>query len=189
MPIEKNELRQVMGHFATGVTIITTLNKAGQMHGLTANAFTSVSLEPPLLLISVDKKAESWPAFEESRVFTVNILADDQEGSRASSRSAAGTSLRASPIGLERTALPILDGTLAYIECTLYAAYEGGDHSIYLGEIQEAADSRRANRWCSSAVAIAPGRLIFRTLPIPVSASSLVAPDANDSAEAQLETA
>ena len=79
MPIEKNQLRQVMGHFATGVTIITTVNKEGQLHGLTANAFTSVSLEPPLLLISVDKKAESWPAFEESKVFTVNILGDDQE--------------------------------------------------------------------------------------------------------------
>ena len=79
MPIDKNQLRQVMGHFTTGVTIITTFNKDGQMHGLTANAFTSVSLEPPLLLISVDKKAESYPAFEESKVFTVNILADEQE--------------------------------------------------------------------------------------------------------------
>lgn len=138
MPIEKNQLRQVMGHFATGVTIITTLNKAGQMHGLTANAFTSVSLEPPLLLISVDKKAESWPAFEESRVFTVNILADDQEGLSRKFAVSGGNKFEGVAYRLGANGAPILDGALAFIECTLYAAYEGGDHSIYLGEIQQA---------------------------------------------------
>ena len=79
MAIEKTELRRVMGHFATGVTVITTLSKAGQFYGLTANAFSSVSLAPPLCLVCVDKKAESYFAFEESRVFTVNILSDRQE--------------------------------------------------------------------------------------------------------------
>ena len=73
MAIEPQELRRVMGHFATGVTIITTLRGSGELHGLTANAFTSVSLTPPLLLICVDKKAESYPCFDETRVFTVNI--------------------------------------------------------------------------------------------------------------------
>jgi len=138
MPIEKNELRQVMGHFATGVTIITTLTKAGEMHGLTANAFTSVSLEPPLLLISVDKKAESWPAFEESRVFTVNILADDQEGLSRKFAVSGGNKFAGVAYRIGANGAAILDGTLAYVECTLYAAYEGGDHSIYLGEIQQA---------------------------------------------------
>jgi flavin reductase (DIM6/NTAB) family NADH-FMN oxidoreductase RutF len=138
MPIEKNQLRQVMGHFATGVTIITTLNKAGQMHGLTANAFTSVSLEPPLLLISVDKKAESWPAFEESRVFTVNILADDQEGLSRKFAVSGGNKFEGVAYRIGANGAPILEGALAFIECTLYAAYEGGDHSIYLGEIQQA---------------------------------------------------
>jgi flavin reductase (DIM6/NTAB) family NADH-FMN oxidoreductase RutF len=137
MPIEKNELRQVMGHFATGVTIITTLTKAGQLHGLTANAFTSVSLEPPLLLISVDKKAESWPAFEESRVFTVNILADDQEGLSRKFAVSGGNKFEGVAYRIGANGAPILDGTLAYIECTLYVAYDGGDHSIYLGEIQQ----------------------------------------------------
>ena len=137
MPIEKNHLRQVMGHFATGVTIITTLNKAGELHGLTANAFTSVSLEPPLLLISVDKKAESWPAFEESRVFTVNILAEDQEGLSRKFAVSGGNKFEGIAYRIGANGAPILDGTLAYIECTLYAAYDGGDHSIYLGEIQQ----------------------------------------------------
>ena len=138
MPIEKNELRQVMGHFATGVTIITTLTKTGQIQGLTANAFTSVSLEPPLLLISVDKKAESWPAFEESRVFTVNILADDQEGLSRKFAVSGGNKFEGVAYRIGANAAPILEGALAYIECTLYAAYDGGDHSIYLGEVQQA---------------------------------------------------
>ena len=138
MPIEKNELRQVMGHFATGVTVITTLNKAGQMHGLTANAFTSVSLEPPLLLISVNKKAESWPAFEESKVFTVNILADNQEALSRRFAVSGGNKFEGVAYRIGANGAPILEGVLTYIECTLYAAYEGGDHSIYLGEIQQA---------------------------------------------------
>jgi len=138
MPIEKNELRRVMGHFATGVTIITTVSAAGQIHGLTANAFTSVSLEPPLLLISVDKKAESYPSFEESKVFTVNILSDSQE---ALSRKFAvtgtdkftGVAYRSGGNGA-----PILYGVIGHIECRLYATYDGGDHTLYLGEIMEA---------------------------------------------------
>jgi len=138
MPIEKNQLRQVMGHFATGVTIITTINKDGQMHGLTANAFTSVSLEPPLLLISVDKKAESWPAFEESKVFTVNILADDQEALSRKFAVSGGNKFEGVAYRQGGDGAAILDGTLAFVECKLWAAYEGGDHSIYLGEIQEA---------------------------------------------------
>lgn len=138
MPIEKNQLRQVMGHFATGVTIITTFNKEGQMHGLTANAFTSVSLEPPLLMISVDKKAESWPAFEESKVFTVNILADEQEALSRKFAVSGGNKFEGVAYRQGANGAAILEGTLAHIECTLYAAYEGGDHSIYLGEIQEA---------------------------------------------------
>ena len=138
MPIEKNQLRQVMGHFATGVTIITTLNKAGQLQGLTANAFTSVSLEPPLLLISVDKKAESWPAFEESKVFTVNILADSQEALSRKFAVSGGNKFEGVAYRIGANGAPILDGVLTYIECTLFAAYDGGDHSIYLGEIQQA---------------------------------------------------
>ena len=140
MPIERNELRRVMGHFATGVTIITTHSTEGEIHGLTANAFTSVSLDPPLLLISVDKKAESWPYFEASKVFTVNILADDQEGLSRKFAVSGGASKKFDGVAyhLGANGAPIIEGTLAYIECSLYAAYDGGDHSIYLGEIQQA---------------------------------------------------
>ena len=141
MPIEKNQLRQVMGHFATGVTIITTVNKEGQMHGLTANAFTSVSLDPPLLLISVDKKAESWPAFEESKVFTVNILADDQEALSRKFAVSGGNKFEGVSYKIGANGAPILDGALAYLECKVTTAIDGGDHTIYLGEIEQAETS------------------------------------------------
>ncbi len=138
MPIDRNELRRVMGHFATGVTVITTLNKDGQMHGLTANAFSSVSLDPPLCLISVDKKAESYGSFEESRVFTVNILASDQESLSRKFAVSGGNKFEGVAYRVGANGAPILNGALAYIECKLYAAYDGGDHTIYLGEVQQA---------------------------------------------------
>jgi flavin reductase (DIM6/NTAB) family NADH-FMN oxidoreductase RutF len=138
MPIDKNELRRVMGHFATGVTVITSLRSSGELHGLTANAFTSVSLTPPLVLVCVDKKAESYPCFEESGVFTVNILADDQED--LSRKFAVSGGNKFVDISYRRGAngAPILNGTLGYIECKVVSTYEGGDHTIYLGEIEQA---------------------------------------------------
>lgn len=138
MPINRNELRRVMGHFATGVTIITTVSKDGALFGLTANAFTSVSLDPPLLLISVDKKAESWPYFEESKVFTVNILSDEQEALSRKFAVSGGDKFQGVAYRMGANGVPILDGALAYLECKLYATYDGGDHTLFLGEIEQA---------------------------------------------------
>jgi flavin reductase (DIM6/NTAB) family NADH-FMN oxidoreductase RutF len=114
MPIDKNELRRVMGHFATGVTVITTISKEGELHGLTANAFTSVSLDPPLLLISVDKKAESYPHFEGSRVFTVNILAEDQEALSRKFAVSGGAAKKFEGVAyhLGANGVPIIEGAL-----------------------------------------------------------------------------
>lgn len=138
MPIERNELRRVMGHFATGVTIITTVSRDGVPFGLTANAFTSVSLDPPLLLISVDKKAESYRCFEESKVFTVNVLSDEQESLSRKFAVSGGDKFQGVAYRMGANGVPILDGALAYLECKLYAVYDGGDHTIFLGEIDEA---------------------------------------------------
>jgi flavin reductase (DIM6/NTAB) family NADH-FMN oxidoreductase RutF len=138
MPIERNELRRVMGHFATGVTIITTVSKDGVPFGLTANAFTSVSLDPPLLLISVDKKAESFPHFEESKVFTVNVLSEEQEGLSRKFAVSGGDKFQGVAYHTGANGVPILDGMLAYLECKLYATYDGGDHTLFLGEIEQA---------------------------------------------------
>lgn len=138
MPIDKNELRRVMGHFATGVTVITALRKSGEMHGLTANAFTSVSLVPPLLLVCVDKNAESYPCFDETRVFTVNILAHDQEALSRKFAVSGGEKFQGVAYHTGANGAPILDGALAYVECKVVQAFDGGDHTIYLGEIEQA---------------------------------------------------
>jgi flavin reductase (DIM6/NTAB) family NADH-FMN oxidoreductase RutF len=138
MPIEKNELRRVMGHFATGITVITTHNDAGQIHGLTANAFTSVSLVPPLCLICVDKKADSYASFEESKVFTVNFLADNQEDISRRFAVSGGDKFTGAAYRMGANGAPILDGTLGHLECKLISVYDGGDHTIYIGEVEEA---------------------------------------------------
>lgn len=138
MAIDPRELRNVMGNFATGVTIITTKDTTGKPFGLTANAFSSLSLDPPLLLICVDKKVDCYACFEESKVFGVNFLSEGQD--QLSTRFATkgiekfeGVSYKLGALGVA-----LLDGAVAHLECTLVNAYEGGDHTIYIGEIQTA---------------------------------------------------
>src|SRR5579864_2581748 len=131
MPIDRNELRRVMGHFATGVTVITTVSRDGTPYGLTANAFTSISLDPPLLLVSVDKKAESYPYFEESKVFTVNILSDEQESLSRRFAVSGGEKFQGVAYRSGANGAAIIDGALAYLECKLYAVYDGGDHTLF----------------------------------------------------------
>lgn len=138
MPIEKSELRRVMGHFATGVSIITTVSKDGQLAGLTANALTSVSLVPPLLLICVDKKAESYPHFAESKLFTVNVLAADQEDLSRRFATSGGNKFEGVSYRTGANGAAILNHVLAFMECRIVGEYEGGDHTIYIGEVEEA---------------------------------------------------
>ena len=138
MAIEKNELRRVMGHFATGVTVITSIRSSGEMHGLTANAFTSVSLIPPLLLVCIDKKAESYPCFDESKVFTVNVLAADQEALSRRFAVTGGDKFEGVSYKVGANGAPILDGALAFLECKVTQKIDGGDHTIYIGEIEQA---------------------------------------------------
>jgi flavin reductase (DIM6/NTAB) family NADH-FMN oxidoreductase RutF len=138
MAIEKNELRRVMGHFATGVTVITSKRNSGELHGLTANAFTSVSLIPPLLLVCIDKKAESYPCFDESGIFTVNVLAADQEALSRRFAVTGGDKFQGVSYRIGANGAPILDGALAYLECKVTEKVDGGDHTIYVGEIEQA---------------------------------------------------
>jgi flavin reductase (DIM6/NTAB) family NADH-FMN oxidoreductase RutF len=141
MPIDKQEFRRVLGHFAAGVTIVTTVSADGTPYGLTATAFTSVSLEPPLVLVCVDKQAESHPHLRASRVFAVNFLAaDQQELSRRFAVSGgdkfAGVRLRPGTTGA-----PVLADVLGYLECRTTDICEGGDHTVFIGQV-EAADAR-----------------------------------------------
>ena len=127
-----------MGHFATGVTVITSIRSSGEINGLTANAFTSVSLIPPLLLVCIDKKAESYPCFDESKIFTVNVLAADQEALSRRFAVTGGDKFEGVSYKVGANGAPILDGALAYLECKVTQKIDGGDHTIYVGEIEQA---------------------------------------------------
>lgn len=134
MSIDPSEFRQVMGHFATGVTILTSRDAAGQPTGLTANAVCSVSLAPPLVLACVAKSSESHPSFAASRVFTINILGESQEAlSRRFARS-GGEKFEGIGFRVGRNGAAILDGALAHVECELRQELDAGDHTIYVGE-------------------------------------------------------
>jgi len=135
---DAKELRRVMGTFATGVTVITTRDKAGRCCGLTANAVTSLSLVPPLILICIDRKAETFPAFYESRAFVVNILADDQEHVSARFAKSGGDKFAGIACRPDRDGPPVLDGALAHLECRIVDTHEGGDHVIHVGEVLHA---------------------------------------------------
>jgi flavin reductase (DIM6/NTAB) family NADH-FMN oxidoreductase RutF len=141
MAFDRKELRRVMSHFATGVTVVTTHDGQGRCYGLTANAVCSVSLDPPLILACVDKSAESYAAFDLSQAFVVNILGEDQEELSRRFAVSGGEKFVGLPCRNGGTGAPILEGTLAYVECRVVAAHDAGDHTIYIGEVESADDA------------------------------------------------
>ncbi len=140
---DPRELRNVFGSFVTGVTVVTTRDAAGKGHGVTANSFNSVSLDPPLVLWSQSVTSRSHPAFRDSDHFAVHILADDQvdvSNHFAKSRDDKFEGLHhENGIG----GVPIIGGCAAYLECTKVAAYPGGDHVVFLGRVERFHHSAR----------------------------------------------
>jgi flavin reductase (DIM6/NTAB) family NADH-FMN oxidoreductase RutF len=135
--VDPLEFRSVMGHFATGVTVITTA--AGEeMQGMTANAISSLSLDPTMILICVEKNTHTHGVLERGGVFAVNILGAHQEAvSRLFATRAEPeiNSLRGQRFNLGATGVPVLDDCLAFLECRVVQAMDGGDHSIFIGEV------------------------------------------------------
>ncbi|MED1467468.1 flavin reductase family protein [Bacillus salipaludis] len=126
--------RNVMGSFATGITIITTEVK-GTAHGMTANAFVSVSLNPKLILVSIDKRAKMLGFLQESKRFAVSFLASEQQ---AESMRFAGQKKDEDPYIFERFGeLPVIKGALANVVCTVFNQVEAGDHVLFIGEVQD----------------------------------------------------
>jgi flavin reductase (DIM6/NTAB) family NADH-FMN oxidoreductase RutF len=134
--IDPKELRRLMGQFATGVTIITTRDDTGRPYGLTANAFTSLSLDPPLVLICIDRKAETFSHFYTARAFVVNVLTEEQTELSARFAKSGGFKFEGLAFETNAAGVPILDGTLAHLECVLTETYEAGDHVIHVGRVE-----------------------------------------------------
>jgi flavin reductase (DIM6/NTAB) family NADH-FMN oxidoreductase RutF len=137
MVIDPQEFRHILRHFATSVTVVTS-RLGEQLVGFTANAFCSVSLDPPLVLICVANTATSLSAIEESRTFAVNILADNQEKlARNFAMNGPGKYQYFSKVSHHpvKTGAPIFDESLAWLDCRIFAIYPGGDHVIIVGEV------------------------------------------------------
>ena len=138
MTIEKDFFRQVMGHFATGVTVVTTNNK-GVVSGLTVNAFCSVSLNPPLVLVCIDIHSHALTQLRESGTFAVNMLTEQQEDlSRCFStqNEERFTHFCHASYHTVATGAPVLADVLAFVDARVVAEYPGGDHSIFLGQVE-----------------------------------------------------
>ncbi|WP_252393539.1 flavin reductase family protein [Hydrogenibacillus sp. N12] len=132
--IDQRELRNCLGRFATGVTVVTYRGEDGGRYGITMNSFTSVSLNPPLILVAIDRRTKAYGKLP-GRPFAVNILSSDQEDL---AYHFAGKPREGLDIPWVEGALaPRLGGVLATIVCTPWQTYDGGDHVLYLGEVQE----------------------------------------------------
>jgi flavin reductase (DIM6/NTAB) family NADH-FMN oxidoreductase RutF len=132
---DQARLRQIMGHFATGVTIITALD-GDEPVGLTAQSFTSLSLDPPLILFCPGKTSTTWPRIERAGSFTVNILGQAQEAiCRTFAASGADKFAGVEWTPSDVTGAPVLDDVLAWVDCRLESQHDAGDHLIVIGRV------------------------------------------------------
>lgn len=132
---DTRDLRNALGTFATGVTIVTTMMPTGEPIGFTANSFTSVSLDPPLILVCIAKSAAGYAAYTSADAFCVNILSEDQ-------RDLSGTFAQRGTdkfIGVGwrqgQTGSPILDGGVGHFDCDMHQLVDAGDHAILIGRV------------------------------------------------------
>jgi flavin reductase (DIM6/NTAB) family NADH-FMN oxidoreductase RutF len=135
------ELRRIFGIFATGVTVVSC--RVGQRtHGITVNSFTSLSLDPPLVLICVDRKAIAWEMIPAAGAFAINVLSEHQRliCDYFAKRLAPDpeNEFAEIPHDLGETGAPIISGALAVFECRMVQSYPGGDHDIFIGEVLHA---------------------------------------------------
>ncbi|HEX4275060.1 MAG TPA: flavin reductase family protein [Bryobacteraceae bacterium] len=130
--------RRTCAQFATGITVVTTLDSHGHPHGMTVNSFSSVSLDPPLVLVSIDLRNAILGHFISTSWFAINILAEHQED--LSRRFSSTSENRFVDVDWHPGAsgTPLLDGVLAQLECSVVKTFEGGDHTILIGEVRGA---------------------------------------------------
>jgi flavin reductase (DIM6/NTAB) family NADH-FMN oxidoreductase RutF len=142
-PVTPDEFRAALGRFASGVTVITVETAEGDVHGMTANAFCSVSLHPPLVLVCVDHLAETYLHLRERGRFGVSVLKEEQEALSEFFADPERNPDAAYRLGIEyrpmRDGIPVLKNALANLDCTVVGAHSAGDHTIFVGEVKEIA--------------------------------------------------
>lgn len=140
MSVSPELFKQVLSRFCTGVTIVTVKNKSGA-HGLTVNAFTSVSLDPPLILVCIDKGGNSHEFMSVCDFFVVNILSEEQ--TELANRFAdpdltSEQRFENASVQLTQRGIPIFDDNLGHLECRNVQQVDGGDHTIFIGQVEDA---------------------------------------------------
>jgi len=130
------QYRQTLGHFPTGVTVITAADDSGPV-GLAVGSFTSLSLEPPLVLFCPGNTSSSWPRIRASGVFCVNVLGEHQEAGVSTHGEQGARQVRRGGWSTKVTGAPVIDGVLAWIDCTITEVLEGGDHHIVIGRVED----------------------------------------------------
>jgi flavin reductase (DIM6/NTAB) family NADH-FMN oxidoreductase RutF len=144
--IDPSEFRRVMGHFASGVAVVTARGSDGTPHGLTASAICSVSLKPMLVLVCVERTADTHDHIRAAGAFAINVL-DAIKGESLARRFAAWDErdkFRGVAFREERSGAPVLSDALAWVDCEIREALNGGDHTIFLGEVA-AADAQEGS--------------------------------------------
>lgn len=141
--IDKAVFRQVLGKYVTGVTVVTTCDAAGKWYGVTANSFTSVSMDPPLILWSLSQSSTSYAAFQSARYFAVNILGTEQQDISNRFARSSDSKFEGVDVQLNAHGVPLIDGSVAHLECQVAQCYAGGDHTIFLGQVDHLASSDR----------------------------------------------
>lgn len=141
--IDHAEFRRVLGHFATGVSVVTTLRHDGSPCGLTVSSVASVSLDPPLVLVCIDREADSHDCIAEAGFFAASFLGEEGGESLARRFSAWDVDDKFAGVAYSGrgSGAPVLDAALAWVDCRVTHALPGGDHTIYVGRV-EAADAR-----------------------------------------------
>lgn len=139
MSIDSDLFRSVLGRFASGITIITTHDAEGRDHGMTVSAFSSLSLDPPLVLVAIGNDATMAPVMSQAASFAVNVLRDDQQ--ELSRRFAGRLDDRFAGVSHTHGTFgdALLDGVLGSLECRVVARHPAGDHVIVIGEVEGAA--------------------------------------------------
>ena len=127
--------RQCLGKFATGVTVVTCADQDGNPCGITANSFSSVSLDPPLVLWNIAKVSNSLSAYMDAKHFVINVLSADQAGLSSHFAKSDHTLFRDIEYSLSADGAPLLPGTLASFECRTHEIHDCGDHYIIIGEV------------------------------------------------------
>ena len=135
-PFESREFRNALGNFATGVTIVTAKGDNGELVGITASSFNSVSLEPPLILWSLDRNSTSLQTIEAASHFCVHVLSDKQSDECMAFAKSGADKFAELDCGEGLGGAPLIDGCLARFECRNVVHHDGGDHVIIVGEVE-----------------------------------------------------